>query len=633
MPDASSGAAAPSRSAAPGHIADLLSRAGGPWPAGAVFGPEGLQIAGVRAAELAQRYGTPLVVIDEGEVRARARTAAALLPRVLYAVKAFTSSAMIRLVLEEGLDLVCATGGEVEACLRAGAPASRIALHGSNKSHAELNLAVSAGLAWVIADGLDELRRLDRIARDAGKLQPVLLRVLPGIEVETHEAIATGHEASKFGTPAGEVVEIARQAATMTGVRIEGLHAHVGSQVLEVEPYRRTLALLLSLSARLRDEADLAIGVVDLGGGFGVTYTDERALLMPEMAVAVRAELEAGCRAHRLEAPVLAVEPGRSIVANAGITLYRVGTIKRAGDRTLVAVDGGMADNVRPMLYDARYTVAVASDPSGEPGGVAPRTIVGKHCESGDVLAEDVSLPTTLSAGDLLAFAATGAYTYSLASNYNRVGRPAVVAVRDGRFSPWLRREDAADLDRLEIADFRPVPSPALPEGVEIRPARPRDASSYVGFWQAIVDEGRFVRSETVSHPLRFYRARFRDPRTDEEAQVVALAGERVIGHVYIQRERHPVTRHVATLGIAVASDFRGKNIGSALLIEAIDWAKSVGVEKIVLSVYPNNAGAIALYRKFGFIEEGRLARHSRKSYGYEDEILMAAWIGGDRDR
>jgi diaminopimelate decarboxylase len=633
MTDASSSAAPVARSAAPGHIADLLARSGGPWPAGAVFGPEGLQIAGVGAATLAQRYGTPLVVIDEGEARARARAVAALFPRVFYAVKAFTSSAMMRLVLEEGLDLVCATGGEVEACLRTGAPASRIALHGSNKSHAELNLAVSAGLSWVIADGLDELRRLDRIARDNGAVQPVLLRVLPGIEVETHEAIATGHEASKFGTPVGEVVETLRQAATMAGVRFDGLHAHVGSQVLDVEPYRRTLALLLGLSARLRDEADLAVGVIDLGGGFGVTYTDERALLMPEVAIAIRAELEAGCRAHRLDPPVLAVEPGRSIIANAGITLYRVGAVKRAGDRTLVAVDGGMADNVRPMLYDARYTVAVANAPSDETSGTASRTIVGRHCESGDVLAEDVSLPTTLGPGDLLAFAATGAYTYSLASNYNRVGRPAVVAVRDGHVSPWLRREDAADLDRFEVAGHRPVPVPALPEGVVIRPARPRDARSYVGFWKAIVDEGRFVRSEMVSHPLRFYRARFRDAHTDEEAQVVAVHGDRVVGHVYIQRERHPVTRHVATLGIAVASDLRGKGIGSALLIEALDWAKSVRVEKIVLSVYPSNVGAIALYRKFGFIEEGRLARHSRKSYGYEDEILMAAWIGGDQGR
>jgi diaminopimelate decarboxylase len=631
MPDAGSGAADRARSAAPGHIADLLSHAGGPWPAGAVFGSEGLRIAGVDAVGLAERHGTPLLVIDEGEVRARARAVAALFPRALYAVKAFTSWAMIRLVLDEGLDLVCATGEEVEACVRAGAPASRIALHGSNKSEAELSLAVSLGLSWVIADGLDELRRLDRIARDNAKVQPVLIRVLPGIEVETHEAIATGHEASKFGTPAGEIVETAREAATMAGVRIAGLHAHIGSQVLEVEPYRRTLGLLLGLAARLRDDVDLSVGVIDIGGGFGVTYTGERPLLMPEVAVAVKAELDAGCRAYRLDAPVLAVEPGRSIVANAGITLYRVGAVKRAGDRTLVAVDGGMADNVRPMLYDARYTVAAANVTSDETR--ATRTIVGRHCESGDVLAEDISLPASIGTGDLLAFAATGAYTYPLASNYNRVGRPAVVAVRDGHVSPWLRREDVADLDRFEIAGYRTVPAPELPDGVLIRPARPRDARSYVGFWKAIVDEGRFVRSETVSHPVRFYRSRFRDRHTDQEAQVVAVFGERIVGHVYIQRERHPVTRHVATLGIAVASDFRGKGIGSALLIEAIDWAKGVRVEKIVLSVYPNNVDAIALYRKFGFVEEGRLARHSRKSYGYEDEILMAAWIGGDQGR
>jgi len=256
---------------------------------------------------------------------------------------------------------------------------------------------------------------------------------------------------------------------------------------------------------------------------------------------------------------------------------------------------------------------------------------VGRHCESGDLLADDVALPADLAAGDLLAFAATGAYTYALASNYNQVGRPPVVAVRDRDSVLWLRREDDADLERLEIASSRePSIGPAV-DGVTIRPARARDARSFLKFWTQIVEEGRYVRSERVTHPLRVYRARFRHAWTDHEAQIVAVAGDRIVGHIYIQRELHPVTRHVATLGIAVAAEARGKGVGSALLAHAIGWARSVGVEKIVLSVYPHNTAAIALYRKFGFVDEGSLARHSRKSYGYEDEILMAAWIGEER--
>ena len=209
------------------------------------------------------------------------------------------------------------------------------------------------------------------------------------------------------------------------------------------------------------------------------------------------------------------------------------------------------------------------------------------------------------------------------------MGRPAVVAVREGASRLWLRREDAADMDRFETAAARPSPDATVPTGVTIRPARPRDAASFVEMWQAVVEEGRYVRSETVAHPRRVYRSRFRRPWTDQEAQLVAVEGERVVGHLYIQRERHPVTRHVATLGISVAPDRRGRGIGAALLDESIRWARSVGVEKIVLSVYPTNTAAISLYRRFGFVDEGRLARQSRRSTGYVDEILMGLWLGG----
>ena len=605
----------------------------GPWPAHAALGEHGLRLAGVSATDLAERFGTPLVVIDEGELRARCRRAREAFPRACYAVKAFSAHAALRIVLDEGLDLLASTGGEVEACLRAGAPGARIVMHGNAKTDAELEFAVEAGLGLLIADGPDELRRLDAVARAWGRVQPVLLRVVPEVEVETHEAIATGHDASKFGTSLPAAPDALREAAGMSSLRVDGVHAHVGSQVLDVAPYLQTVDTLLDLAARVRADAGLELGVIDVGGGFGVRYVDESPPSMEALASAVLARLAEGARTRAIVAPALLVEPGRWLIANAGVTLYRVVARKTvaAGARHLLAVDGGMSDNVRPALYDAAYTVAIASARTAASAAeVASFTVVGRHCESGDTLAEDVALPADTRAGDLLAFAATGAYTYSLASTYNRVGRPAVVAVRDGVATPWLRREDAADLDRLEIATAREPDDPAGLDGVVVRPARPEDARSYLAFWTAVVAEGRYVRTERVTGTVRSYRRRFRHPWSDREAQIVAVDdGGTVVGHLYIQRESHPVTRHVATLGIAVAAEVRGHGIGTALLGDALRWARSVGVEKIVLSVYPHNTAAIALYRRFGFVEEGRLARHSRKSYGDEDEILMAAWIGG----
>jgi diaminopimelate decarboxylase len=584
----------------------------------------------VTTTDLAARFGTPLLVVDEEDLRARCRSAAACFPRALYAVKAFTAHAVIHIALAEGLDLLAATGGEVEACLRAGAPASRIVLHGNNKSDEELALAVGCDLSLVVADGLEEMERLDAIARRAGgRAQPVLLRVVPEIEVQTHEAIATGHEQSKFGTPLSEAVEVVRAVAGLPGLRFDGLHAHVGSQVQSLEPYLREIDVLAVLAVRLRDEAGVEVAVLDVGGGFAVTYADERPLGPETVATALRERLAVRCASSGLPIPVLMGEPGRAIVAAPALTLYRVGATKRAGGRTLIAVDGGMSDNIRPLLYDARHTVAVAGPPREGDAAPSPVTIVGKHCESGDVLAEGVALPGDLRRGDLIAFAATGAYTYPLASSYNRVGRLAVVAVRDGRTVPWLRREDAGDMDRFETGSDRlPPPGAAAPPGVTFRQARGSDARAFLAFWSAIVEEGRFVRSERVAHPLRVYRRRFDRARPGHEAHFVAVEDDRLVGHLFIQREPHPVTEHVATLAVAVALDRRGRGIGTALMREALTWAEEAGVQKIVLSVYPHNTAAIALYRRFGFTDEGRLARQSRKSYGYEDEILMAAWIG-----
>jgi diaminopimelate decarboxylase len=600
-----------------------------PWPSNTTFHVEGLRIGGLPASELASRYATPLLVFDRQDLVSRLRTARHAFPRTFYAVKAFTSHAVLRLAVEEGIDLLAASGGEVEACLRAGVPAVRIALHGRNKTDDELQLAVSSGIGLLIADGLDELLRVERIAAAARTVQPFILRVNPGVGVDTHEAIATGHEATAFGAAVPTVPGVVAQAAALPHLRFMGLHAHIGSQVPDVAPFLAEVDVLVDLAADLRQHHGLTTELLDIGGGFGITYTNER---MPGLGPTAEAAIERitrRCADLGLPVPRVAAEPGRSIVGNAGVTLYRVGDRRVLGDgRTAIAVDGGMSDNVRPMLYDARYTVALANRASA--AAEATVTIVGRHCESGDVLAEAVELPGDVRPGDLLAFAATGAYTYPLASAYNRVGRPAVVAVQDAQPTLWLRREDVGDLDRLEATAARSEPH-AKPPGIVFRPAEPRDARAFQSFWRAIVAEGRHVRTEETDTPTRVHRARFRGSWTDREAQVVALDGGRVVGHVFVQREAHPVTRHVATLGIAVAADHRGQGIGTTLMGESLRWARSVGVEKIMLSVYPHNHAAIALYRRFGFVEEGRLVGHSRKSSGYEDEILMSVWIGEDR--
>jgi diaminopimelate decarboxylase len=421
-----------------------------PWPRSARWTSAGLEVGGLPAADLAARFGTPLVVFDEADLRARMRTTAATFPRVAYAVKAMTSAAVIRAALEEGLDLLCASGGEVATSLRAGAPPSRVLLHGNAKTDEELALAVRERLGAVIVDDLMELERLAAIARAAGASQPILLRVTPDVDVSTHEAIATGHAASKFGVPLGSAAEVARRAASTAGVRLVGLHAHAGSQVLDLDAHVHVLRALLRVAA----DAAISPAVLDVGGGFGVTYADETPSDLAAVAAALRAELDDA----RIDAD-LQVEPGRALVANPGLTLYRVLARKQVGGRDLIAVDGGMSDNLRPALYDARHEVAAV-----RPFEPTERvTVVGRHCESGDLVADDVALPTGLERGDLLAVAATGAYTYPLASAYNRFGRPAVVGVRDGEATLWVRREDVDDMDMLDVILGTPWAAGGLP--------------------------------------------------------------------------------------------------------------------------------------------------------------------------
>jgi diaminopimelate decarboxylase len=428
-----------------GHVAT------GPWPASARFRQGALEIAGVTAEELADTYGTPLLVLDEEDFRSRCRAFAGAFPRTLYAVKAFTARGVIRTALEEGLGLLAATGGELVACLRAGADGSRLVLHGNNKSDRELELAVETEIGQVVIDNPHELQRLERIAAGAGAQRPVLLRVIPGVEAGTHSFIETGDLDSKFGTPieSGEALRALERLGASEALRFLGLHAHVGSQILQPDTLVAAVDVLLDLASEAHRAFGLVTEVVDVGGGFGVRYTDEDPPRVEELVAAILPRVATGAKERGLAIPDVQVEPGRALVANPVVTLYRVGSVKRIpGVRTFVAVDGGMSDNIRPVLYGARYTVAQAAPARG--GLLGTFTVVGKHCESGDVLARDASLPEDVSPGDLLALAATGAYGYSMASTYNRVGRPAVVAVRDGETRLWLRRETDDDLDRLE---------------------------------------------------------------------------------------------------------------------------------------------------------------------------------------
>jgi diaminopimelate decarboxylase len=413
-------------------------------PLTAEAGPHGLAVGGVPLTVLGHRFGTPLFVYDEEHLRRRCREAVSAFGagRVAYASKAFLCTAMARLAHEEGLLLDVASGGELRVALRAGVPGDRIVLHGNNKDETELRTAASAGVRHVVVDSFDEMDRIERLHAD-GALPPVpvLLRIAPGVAAGAHEAIRTGGSDSKFGFGlAGGAADAAvRRAAASPAMVLDGIHAHVGSQVLDAAE------LAAGAAAAARFAAGAGVRELTVGGGLGVAY--EAGQTVPSFADWARrvrtAARDAGWHGE------VTVEPGRSIVARAGLTLYRVGTIKRIeGVRTYVSVDGGMSDNLRPALYASRYEAFLPRDP------YAPRPerarIVGKHCESGDVIIDNAALPAGLGVADLLATPVTGAYGYAMASNYNRLPRPAVVFVRDGEARLVLRRETEDDLLRLD---------------------------------------------------------------------------------------------------------------------------------------------------------------------------------------
>ena len=447
--------------------ADLNALDPGVWARGARRDPGGaVSLAGVDVRDLADSFGTPLMLIDEADFRSRCRDFAAAFGRasaVHYAGKAFLCSEVVRWLDDEGLALDVCTAGELTLALRAGFPPERIALHGSNKSGHELEMALHHRIGAVVIDSFHEIGRLaglvEQFGRSAADPVPVMVRATVGVEAHTHEFIATAHEDQKFGfsLAGGEAEEAVRRVAACQGLRLIGLHSHIGSQIFDPSGFEvaahRVVGLLREI---VREHPAVAEGIVtlDLGGGLGIAYTPADDPPAPDvMAKSLLEIVSRECQIAGLVTPALVVEPGRAIAGPSGVTVYEVGTIKDVAldgglIRRYVSVDGGMSDNIRTALYDAEYTIVLASLSSDQPGVLC--RVVGKHCESGDIVVRDCYLPADLAVGDLVAVAATGAYCYAMSSNYNRVPRPAVVAVADGAPRLMLRRETDDDLMHLE---------------------------------------------------------------------------------------------------------------------------------------------------------------------------------------
>lgn len=403
-----------------------------------------LTVGGCDLVALAERYGTPLFVYDELHLRRRCQEAAdAFGGGVSYAAKAFLCLAMAKLVESEGLGMDVATGGELAMALRAGFPPSRLVFHGNNKSAGELAMAIEAGVGRVVVDSFDEMDRIDRLHSRTGCAPvDVLIRITPGVDAHTHEFVATGHDDTKFGftVSSGAAERAVRRAKESPSMNAQGVHAHIGSQVFRLESFREAARIVARMAA------PFGLEELSLGGGLGVPYVEgETAPTIGEWAEA----LVGTCRAEGVRGPIMA-EPGRAIAAAAAITLYRVGTIKEIpGVRTYLAVDGGMSDNPRPVLYGSGYEVFLPAAVS------APReremTVVGKHCESGDRLVASGWLPRQVEVGDVVATPVTGAYGHSMGSGYQKVPRPPVVFVSDGESRLVVRREEYEDMFRLEM--------------------------------------------------------------------------------------------------------------------------------------------------------------------------------------
>ena len=434
------------------------------WSSSVTTGAE-LSIAGITAKTLAKEFGTPTFFIDEADFRERALAWDKALKdafgpdagTVYYASKAFICTEVARWIKEIGIGIDVSTGGEMSVALAGSIDPSKIEVHGNNKSLGEIEKAISVGVESIVIDSLYEIERVAAAAKKAGKVQAVLLRITPGIQAHTHESIATAHEDVKFG------FSIASGAAwaAITAVRahpsleLRGIHAHIGSQIFGYKSFEILSERLISLLSQYRDEFKSELPELDLGGGYGIAYLPGDETVNPAEAMnALAAAVTKNCEAHKLQIPRVSIEPGRAIVGPTMFTLYEVGTVKdvtleNGTHRRYISVDGGMSDNIRPSLYGAEYTTILANRTSTAPH-VSSR-LVGKHCETGDIVIREIDLPNDIVPGDLLAVPATGAYGRSMASNYNHVPRPPVVAVKDGKARVIVRRETEADLLRLDI--------------------------------------------------------------------------------------------------------------------------------------------------------------------------------------
>ncbi|MGV0368742.1 diaminopimelate decarboxylase [Corynebacterium aurimucosum] len=433
------------------------------WPRNAARDSNGVvSIGGVALTALAEEYGTPLYVFDEQDFRSRCRDMAKAFggpEHVHYASKAFITKRIVRWVDEEGLCLDVASLNEAKLALAAGFPAERMTAHGNNKEDEYLQLCVENGIGHVVLDNEEELSRLNSIAASAGRVQPVMIRVKPGVDAHTHEFIATAHEDQKFGISlsTGAAFDVARTVLESANLKLVGLHCHVGSSVFNADGFKLAAERVLSLYKRIHSELGVALEELDLGGGFGIPYMEyEEALDVATLAKDLLDAVERTATELDITPPFVLVEPGRSLVGASAVTVYRVGTVKDVETgkadlpmRRYLSVDGGMSDNIRPALYGSEYDVRVVNRRTQ--GELVDSRIVGFHCESGDILVNERRFPSDITAGDLLAFATTGAYQYMMASRYNGALRPAVVSVRDGQAQLMLRRETVEDLLALDV--------------------------------------------------------------------------------------------------------------------------------------------------------------------------------------
>lgn len=418
-----------------------------------------LEIGGVSAVELAKKYKTPLYVMDENLIRKNCRTYKNAIDKyynsnglALYASKAFSCVGIYKIVKEEGLGVDVVSGGELYTALKAGFPAEKIYFHGNNKTYDELVFAVSSGVSRIVVDNIYELKMLNDISKAENKVSKIMFRIKPGIDAHTHDFVKTGQIDSKFGVALenGEAFDIIREAMSFDNIEVVGIHCHIGSQIFDIEPFEEAAEVMLGFMAKIKAELGIELSELNLGGGFGIKYTDsDDPIEYDKYIEAVSKVVYSKAEKAGLKVPKIIMEPGRSIVASAGVTLYTVGGVKDIKNvRKYISVDGGMADNPRYILYGSKYTALLANKAADEANDVV--TIAGKCCESGDLIGENMSLAKA-EVGDILAVLATGAYNYSMASNYNRIPRPCVVAVYNGEDRLLVKRESYEDIIKNDV--------------------------------------------------------------------------------------------------------------------------------------------------------------------------------------